>query len=244
MVPKVLYKYKALSNLTEMERLLDILETNKLYFPTYDELNDPLEGAGYNIELDGWAGMSIIRNADIELRPIESKKRKYRILSLAEDPASPQLWAHYTNNYQGVCLCFSTCGRFKTAQPVQYNKELKKREAYDDEALTQAVEENFFHKQYGWAYEKEWRIIERKKKTNSFFAFEEEDLIGIILGNNLSEEIQKIIIEKLRNKHIKMLKTRIGYSTYKINLLPWEYEIQYDGSKPCYIKNVTSYLNK
>lgn len=54
-----------------MERFLDIIEYNRIYYLTYKQLNDPLEGIGFNINIPGWAGIGIHRAVDIELAPIE-----------------------------------------------------------------------------------------------------------------------------------------------------------------------------
>ena len=118
--PKYLYKYKAINTITDLSRVLSIINDNEIYMPTYDQLNDPLEGAGYNINITGWAGMSILSAADMELTPIEEMKKCFRILSFSSDPVSPQLWAHYANNYNGICLCFSREGVFKEAKYIGF----------------------------------------------------------------------------------------------------------------------------
>ena len=104
-----------------MERFLDIIKNNRIYYPTYKQLNDPLEGAGFNINIPGWAGIGIHRAADVELPPIEELKMEYGILSLSDCANSPQLWAHYANNYKGVCLCLKTDGLLSNAKKVSYS---------------------------------------------------------------------------------------------------------------------------
>ena len=73
-IPKYLFKYKSISSLEDVERFLDIIRNNRIYYPTYKQLNDPLEGAGFNINIPGWAGISIHRAADVELPLIEKEK--------------------------------------------------------------------------------------------------------------------------------------------------------------------------
>ena len=72
--PTYLYKYKAISSITDLSRVLAIIRDSSIYMPTYDQLNDPLEGAGYNISMPGWAGASILEAADMELPPVEDMK--------------------------------------------------------------------------------------------------------------------------------------------------------------------------
>ena len=97
-----------------------------------------LERAGLKINIPGWAGISIHRAADVELPPIEELKMEYRILSLSDCAISPQLWAHYANNYKGVCLCLKTDGLLSNAKKISYSDNRNKlMESPDSKWLTQ-----------------------------------------------------------------------------------------------------------
>ena len=69
-IPKYLFKYKSISSLEDVERFLDIIRNNRIYYPTYKQLNDPLEGAGFNINIPGSAEIGIHRAVDNKLAPI------------------------------------------------------------------------------------------------------------------------------------------------------------------------------
>ena len=73
-IPKYLFKYKSISSLEDVERFLDIIKNYRIYYPTYKWLNDPVEGAGFNSNIPGSAGIGIHRAADVELAPIEELK--------------------------------------------------------------------------------------------------------------------------------------------------------------------------
>lgn len=47
-IPKYLFKYKSISGLEDVERFLDIIKNNRIYYPSYKQLNDPLLAAGEN----------------------------------------------------------------------------------------------------------------------------------------------------------------------------------------------------
>lgn len=239
-IPRILYKYKSISTIEDLERILDIVKSKKIYMPKYDQLNDPLEGAGYNISISGWAGCSLAIEADEELFPIEDEKKRFRILSLSSDPISPQLWAHYSNNYSGVCLCFSTDGVFGEAKPVKY-KPCKKQDAMKEGALTKAVYNGFFYKQKGWSYESEWRIVKLEEDIDNYLQFEPNELRGIIFGHNINHEIAEVIIKQL-DKHVRVLVAEPGYQTAMIHLLNWNYEYTYDGSPKPYIYRIDEEL--
>lgn len=246
--PLLLYKYKPLSSIKDLDRTIDIIANHRIFFPRYDKLNDPLEGSGSNIELTSrWAGISIQIASDRELTPIEEIKKKYRILALSSSPVSPQLWAHYGDNYNGICFCFSTEGAFKNAEPVKYFEPDHVYAAEKDEIIP-AVEEGFFHKHKDWNYEKEWRIVHRDGCDNEivldeeeFLHFESDELRAIIFGGKVSDRIKQIIVKSSLTK-IKFLKAVPGYQTARINLLPWDYEHQYDGRNKPYIEDIEKYI--
>ena len=79
-IPKYLFKYKSISSLEDVERFLDIIKNNRIYYATYKQLNDPLEEAGFNINIPGWAGIGIHRAADVELAAIEEVMIEYGII--------------------------------------------------------------------------------------------------------------------------------------------------------------------
>lgn len=240
-VPRFLYKYKGIQSINDMDQLFDIIFNHRLYFARYDQLNDPLEGSGGNIGFEAWAGASIIMNADEELYPIEEIKSHYGVLSLSAKPNIQQLWAHYSNNYKGICLCFSTKGLLQSSKKMNYVLDREFIYANSDEEREIAVFNNFFYKHLGWSYEQEWRCVKDIRNDGQFSDFDLDELVGIIIGDKLPISISEMIV-KLLPKNIKVMKARPGYQTFQIGLLPWKYTIKYDGSKPDYINDIEEYL--
>lgn len=240
-IPKYLFKYKSISSLEDVERFLNIIKNNRIYYPTYKQLNDPLEGAGFNINIPGWAGIGIHRAADVELPPIEELKMEYGILSLSDCANSPQLWAHYANNYKGVCLCLKTDGLLSNANKVIYSDNRDKTDAFEDDIMRQAVLDNLYIKQLDWAYEHEWRDIRKIEDGEQFFSFGSDELAGVIIGKSLLGLVGDMLVKEIP-KGVKVIKAIPGYQTFRINLLPYSYEIEYDGSEPEYIRDLTRYL--
>ena len=120
--PSLLFKYRSIASEEEFYRLIDIVKNNRIFAPSYIQLNDPFEGFASNIKVPGWAGMGAYLESNEELPPIALKKQYFRIVSLSSESTRASLWAHYANNYRGVCLCFSTEGVFKNADNVEYNE--------------------------------------------------------------------------------------------------------------------------
>lgn len=109
-----LYKYKALpykkdnlneGELKQVEYCKDIILNNRLFMTPREILNDPLEGMAVPIEL-GISGSGIYASLGMLHPFVEEKINQYRILSLSANARSPLMWAHYANNYAGVCFEF------------------------------------------------------------------------------------------------------------------------------------------
>ena len=70
-IPKYLFKYKSISGLEDVERFLDIIKNNRIYYPTYKQPNDPLEAARFNINIPGWGGSASIGRLMLSCRRLK-----------------------------------------------------------------------------------------------------------------------------------------------------------------------------
>ena len=246
--PQHLYKYVSLTTAVQISRLFDILMSHRLYFPRYTELNDPLEGAAIDIPIGGYAGNTIYKQEDTEDPFVGELKAQYRILSLSEDPRSPQLWAHYAGNYTGACLCFRADGNFSSAKKVQYFQKKPKPET---EAIKNQLEpsiedckkmvySNWFLKQKGWEYEREWRIVE--ESTADYFDFNPDELVGIILGTNLDSHIGDAIKHCVPSS-VRILKAWPGQRTFEILITDGDYQKLGDGSPIPNIPDIDAFFS-
>ena len=167
---------------------------------------------------------------------------------MTDDCCSPQLWAHYGGTYTGVCLCFRADDNFKCAQKIDYLKEMPIVENisddYDDdneERFQQLIQENWLRKEKGWSYEKEWRII--KRTNDDYFDFSPNELVGIIFGYKMEEDLKSFICSWLPDS-VKTLQANVGGQSYKIYLTDADYVQELDGSSIPKIENIDRYLLK
>lgn len=239
-IPDFIFKYKGINTKEDLVRLIDIINNQRIYMPRYYELNDPLEGEIVNIETDGYAGKGILIAADKEESWVANHKEMYRILSMASEYNNPQLWAHYSNGYEGVCLCFSTDKSFKDIRKIQYCMDREDIFVDDENKLDKAIRSGFLKKNSGWGYEGEWRIV--RKRNTEYFRFEGNELRGLILGHKLSPEIKDFIVAHVDNGII-IMETDIGHQTFQINVLPLNYSYTLDGT-PLKTLNVNETLSK
>lgn len=219
--PFELYKYKPILSLTDLERILQIINNHEIYMPSYHQLNDPLESAGVYISLEvsgaGYqADMGEIGSA------VEGYLSQYRILSFSSVPNSPLMWSHYANDYGGCCLIFRTQDTFNEVLPVVYT-DIQMNIGEDELVqgkcdLDDAAHDSFLFKKKDWAYENEWRLIQ--KKEAGFLTYKQDELAGVLIGHKLSEEISNQIITLCENQGVPCLKTKPAPSFSKIKFIP------------------------
>ena len=249
MIPEILFKFRQITTVKELTRVIDSINNHHIYFPNYKQLNDPLESSGYIIEVSGYAGKGMMQSADEEDHVIKQFRSKYKILSLSEDCFSPIMWAHYAKDYKGICIGYWRKDVFVSARKIMYLS--KAHSAYstneygvvpsEPENLVDAeVFESLFYKHHDWSSEKEWRIVQ--ETTDEYLEYDDSCLACIIFGESLDKEIRDILIKQC-NIEVPMFYTKTGYRTFGINFLPNDYVIEYDGSEPPYVKTNEELIN-
>lgn len=184
---------------------------------------------------------------DDEDMAIANIRRQYKILSLSETCFSPSMWAHYADNFYGICIGYWTDGVFSEAQKMKYDSEPQMSEAtneygfVDDDKVESEVFKSFFYKHTDWEYEKEYRVVRETEET--FFDYKPEDLACIILGANLENDICSFLVQGL-SPNVYIYRAKVGYRSFKIDLYPFGSYIKDDGSEMQYIRDITEFTNK
>ena len=242
--PKLIFKYRSLTTLTEIVRFSDIVNKRELYLPTIPQLNDPFEGR-VNVALTH-AGNFITRALDKDFGPVMERKEKTRLLSLSEDCFSPQLWAYYCNDYHGVCICFKTDKAFSGIESVIYPEKIDEDKMVLNPQINEIyglIRDSLLRKQKGWRYEREWRMIFQPdlnddgieiNEAPSKLYFDEDELVGVIVGNKLTKE-ERAIIRAIVPDNVKMFTVHTGSLTGLVKLEEYGYEYPGNGSQPDYI---------
>lgn len=129
------------------------------------------------------------------------------------------MWAHYANNYVGVCFEFefikNICDIHKMSYiEQQYNAIYDPEEAEFDEA----IERSLLCKSKNWSYEEEYRII--SKSNEKYFCFDKSELTGIIVGHRSIEMpyVQELI-SMANAKKIPVYYTLTSLIDYEINII-------------------------
>lgn len=218
--PHYLYKYKSVNTCEDVLRIKDVLEKKRLYFPTAAQLNDPFEGccieihfsyagSGYRAALGGIDGFYY------------SELMKYRILSFTSIANSPIMWAHYGNEYKGCCLIISSNNTLKTVKPVIYTDSVFSADDIENSSdkLPKIAEEALLIKKRDWSYENEWRFM--KQCDDKYINLYNDELVGIILGNNIDRVFADEIYSICCKEKICCIKTRIMKSNYAVKFVPY-----------------------
>lgn len=222
-----LYKYKSLprtkENLNNEEKeqvkhCKDILLNNRLFMAPRESLNDPFEGMAVPIHL-GICGSGSYGALGLPHPIIEDYMNQYRILSLSSNPQSPIMWAHYANNYSGICFEFEFKEDLYDIHKVAYIMH-QYDELYDPEEaeLYKAVEKSLLCKSKSWSYEEEYRII--SKNGEEYFCFDKSELTGVIIGHRSVELVHvQEIIDLANKRNIPVYYTFASTRDYKVNII-------------------------
>jgi len=157
--PKTLYRYRPLAH-SWANTLTEI--TGMLWFSQSEGLNDPFDGLGYSLKYN-----RVLKAANANQSiPVENI---WSVACFTTKWNNPTMWAHYANNYTGICLGYEKKELVKHVSDI--NKEahhpsytikgafLKPMEYVTGIPHTfKSIEEPMTIKTRHWEYEDEWRL--------------------------------------------------------------------------------------
>lgn len=242
----LLYKYRALdlnrSWITakdykisdNLERVIDMLITKKIYVPTLKKVNDPFEGRYIEYDVPGWAGktMHTMAKREILVNPFPIKERY--VLSLSSSPLVEQLWAYYCNNYEGVCIVIKNGPIFNNAKCVKYYKERRNVGMIKGDEFDAFIRElnrvNIYYKKREWNHEKEIRIEYNKNELDKNFIKCNDLIVALIIGHNTQQVVKERLIEVCHANNIETYCTYLNENDLDIMIVPTDFKYVYDGS--------------
>ena len=154
--PRRLYRYRSLANL---KREMEAIKKAHLYCSPYRNLNDPMEGLFTSSRLFRKSEKyRTVRNA------IRDNKARLGLCSFSEVFDHELMWAHYSNQFTGICVSYSFSSLLKNLPEdisfvrMYYNETVPTvhRTSKDPDELAKMV---LSYKNYRWLYEREWRMF-------------------------------------------------------------------------------------
>jgi len=246
--PKYLPKYLYLYDRMKGDYTRSIFLDNLIGFSSPLKFNDPFDSK-IPIKFDGNSEPyinSFLRNMNRHQKRVFKKKTKNIDINEASKKAQKQIltedlsvlclsvkyddilmFSHYADKHKGFCLQFE-CRKdsnFATARKVCYSKKNKfpKINRLQD-SNPKLLKGTLLVKSWNWQYEKEYRIILKKKEGTK--SFEGQCLTGVIFGCKMEPEDKKLIEGWINErKHpIKIYHTSPNNNYFKLNFDPCEPE--------------------
>ncbi len=192
----ILYKY--LSDL-RLNRIIDILKTEKFYFAEWQKLNDPMEGY-FSYYLNDFENDTI--------KQITSGKNKLRICSLSSCYDDILMWSNYSNGHKGVCVEIDVS---IDVRKIKYTLKIPWL-LTNSNSLNLSPKDILTHKISKWKHEKEYRAFinnETIHKSNI------GNITGLIFGVRSTYEVKEKIKSNLTN-NIKLYNSEIDFKHNKV----------------------------
>jgi hypothetical protein len=210
-LPPYLYRYRSLTRRDESLRdEIRSIRDAYLYCPTFQRMNDAMEG--FYDPADGLRGTEDFKQI---VRRIYDAKSDHGIACFSETNENELMWAHYADNYAGICIRYKTQGLMDglpgdvrlvrvaygdAPPPVSRDDALNSRSA--------AIK-ILSHKKANWAYEREWRVLGRIGENG----YDDERVVtGIYFGSRIPHMYREQLLEQLDDLRIEFFNMSVeGY---------------------------------
>ncbi len=154
--PQRLYRYRSLR---AMGRELSAIRQGYVHCAPFEDLNDPMEGF--------FSSSRLLREREEYRefrRAIRDRKAQSGICSFSEVYNHELMWAHYADQFQGICIAYSLSRLLanldKNVSFVRmYYSETEPMVRHTDKSAGQAAKKILSYKNYKWLYEREWRMF-------------------------------------------------------------------------------------
>ena len=158
-----------------------------------------------------------------------------RIFCVAEEGDNLLMWAHYAEEHEGAVIKFKCVPEKKAAlcaaRQVKYSNEIPlltlDHFLQGEKAVKEYIlNEMLLTKSKDWEYEKEWRVILKRKdygQDDDLWSIFEEEIEAVYLGCRMKEQDKKEIVDIVTNKrkNVNLYESRKSNTEFKVifNLL-------------------------
>lgn len=195
--PQRLYRYRPLK---KFERELEAIVDGYIYCAAYDTLNDPMEGV--------FRSSTTFRESEDYRQAranIVDNKTKIGLSSFSEVHDHELMWAHYADQYRGICIAYSFAkllddlGNDVTFVRMFYNEAVPtvRHGRHEPADVAKMV---LSYKNYRWLYEREWRMFASLGKAQYV---DKSCVTHVYLGSRIVPAKRKKIINAMKALNIK-----------------------------------------
>jgi hypothetical protein len=212
-LPDTLYRYRALNTTTKLDREIAAIKTGQLYFSVFKALNDPMEGLSRK--------SLMFKKNDVDtkrFKKIVDRKEKIGICSLSDSFNNEVMWAHYAEDYSGICVGYRTRSLLKGLDDkcalvrIQYVDRSPQLTGADAKNVSLAARKILAFKKGRWEYEREWRLLSDKI---GLIAIDDPRCVASIRMGSRIKRDHRIALEKL-------VKTMDGVRLYVMQVRSYE----------------------
>jgi DUF2971 family protein len=202
-MPNTLYRYRSLE---AFDREIEAIRDKYVYCGEFSKLNDPMEGL-----FDISRRLAATPTSKAIKAAIASMTAAVGIGSFCEAHDNELMWAHYANQFRGICIAYNFRRLVHEMSDDVYFTRMHYTERIpilgvsrqDPDYLAKRV---LSYKHYRWGYEREWRIFGPKGKAT----YEtHESIRHVYLGHRMEnatrKKIEKILLaEKIGVKRMSL----------------------------------------
>lgn len=202
--------------LTSEIHAISNIEHKRIKVSLFDDLNDPFELMGFNLENQAQRSVwNIFR---------EYFTKQVGLICFSSQWQNPVMWSHYGDKHKGICLGFDVPDEaLKKVRYITKRKQFKIGKSLDShEITTELMSLAIRYKYKEWSYEREYRGIvplkERDKSNYYFIPFSEDFILKeVIIGANCERTpiwFKDILLPYV--SPIKVIKSRLAFQCFKV----------------------------
>jgi hypothetical protein len=178
-------------------------------------MNDAMEG--FYQPTEGPLGSRRYRRV---ISSIFDMKSSIGIACLSESNRSELMWAHYADNYAGLCVEYDTqrlvaalANDVKIVR-LSYGDAPPKITENDTQNLRSAAIKILSHKKDNWAYEREWRILGRPAEN---YHRDERCITGIYFGSRIRPQHKQRLMDAFGDSDVKLFDMSVNGYEHKFD---------------------------
>jgi len=195
-LPVHLYRYRSLKS--GVAREIGSIKQGYLYCSRFREMNDPMEGL--------FRTSSRLKGRQTNRSEIYAAALDLGLASFTEMNASELMWAHYANNYAGICVGYQAnrlmrgLGENVSLIRMAYGDRPPRVSTRDAREPKKAAKKILAHKKDNWAYEREWRVLGDCGRVE----YGSQNCVSrIYLGARITSEHRRTLVQELRGCDLK-----------------------------------------
>jgi len=204
--PSRLFRYRRINEET-LERELEAIEKGYVFCAGHTTLNDPMEG-GHRLS----ALLSNGRSREAVKEKVKQAITSMGIASFSEIKNHETMWAHYANNFKGICISYRTASLISGLAgdidivKMNYSEDppvlLRNSETPEKRAKLALS-----YKTLRWSQEREWRVFALNQGPQRYKNI--SAVSSVYIGARVDRREKESIVRRMSEARIPVYEMRI-----------------------------------